>query len=381
MAEKQNIPEIRFEGFTDPWEQRKLGDITSSYSGGTPQANNPDYYNGSIPFIRSAEINADKTELYLTEKGLAESSAALVDAGCILYALYGATSGEAGISRINGAINQAILAIYPYAGFDSGFLASWLRREKDAIVATYLQGGQGNLSGAIVKDFKVPVPGLPEQKAIGDCLSSLDNLITLHQRKCQYRSLYGYLSWEQRKLGEVAHRVIRKNESNQSDLPLTISAQHGLVDQRDYFNNQVASRDMSGYYLLENGEFAYNKSTSSDSPWGAIKRLTKYEKGCLSTLYICFGLDQGDPDFLVTYYETNRWHGAVQMIAAEGARNHGLLNIAPDDFLETALTLPCSTEEQKQIGCFFTQLNSLITLHQREPPHTMKEGKNVDQHQ
>ena len=179
-------PEIRFEGFTDPWEQRKLGDITSSYSGGTPQANNPDYYNGSIPFIRSAEINADKTELYLTERGLAESSAALVDAGCILYALYGATSGEAGISRINGAINQAILAICPYAGFDSGFLASWLRREKDAIVATYLQGGQGNLSGAIVKDLRVPVPGLPEQKAIGDCLSKLDDLITLHQREPRF---------------------------------------------------------------------------------------------------------------------------------------------------------------------------------------------------
>lgn len=160
--------------------------------------------------------------------------------------------------------------------------------------------------------------------------------------------------------------MIRKNEGNQSDLPLTISAQHGLVDQRDYFNNQVASRDMSGYYLLENGEFAYNKSTSGDSPWGVIKRLTKYEKGCLSTLYICFALDLGDPDFLVTYYETNRWHGAVQMIAAEGARNHGLLNIAPDDFFETVLTLPCSTEEQKQIGCFFTQLNSLITLHQRK---------------
>ena len=160
--------------------------------------------------------------------------------------------------------------------------------------------------------------------------------------------------------------MIRKNEGTQSDLPLTISAQHGLVDQRDYFNNQVASRDMSGYYLLENGEFAYNKSTSGDSPWGAIKRLTKYEKGCLSTLYICFGLDLGDPDFLVAYYETNRWHGAVQMIAAEGARNHGLLNIAPDDFFETVLTLPCSTEEQKQIGCFFTQLNSLITLHQRK---------------
>ena len=246
-----------------------------------------------------------------------------------------------------------------------------------------------NLNKELVGNAMVPLPNRDEQVKVGKYLDELDSLITLHQRKydklCTVKKsmldkmfpkpgetepeirFEGFTDpWEQRKLGEVAHRVIRKNEGNQSDLPLTISAQHGLVDQRDYFNNQVASRDMSGYYLLENGEFAYNKSTSGDSPWGAIKRLTKYEKGCLSTLYICFGLDLGDPDFLVTYYETNRWHGAVQMIAAEGARNHGLLNIAPDDFFETVLTLPCSTEEQKQIGCFFTQLNSLITLHQRK---------------
>lgn len=224
--------------------------------------------------------------------------------------------------------------------------------------AQHINVSQDTLAGVVLL-----MPSMREQEAVGLVFLHLANLITLHQCKCQHCSLCGYLSWEQRKLGEVAHRVIRKNEGNQSDLPLTISAQHGLVDQRDYFNSQVASRDMSGYYLLENGEFAYNKSTSADSPWGAIKRLTKYEKGCLSTLYICFRLDQGDPEFLVTYYETNRWHGAVQMIAAEGARNHGLLNIAPDDFFETALTLPCSTEEQRQIGCFFTQLNSLITLH------------------
>ena len=172
--------------------------------------------------------------------------------------------------------------------------------------------------------------------------------------------------WEQRKLGEVAHRVIRKNEEGMSDLPLSISAQHGLVDQRDFFNSQVASRDMRGYYLLERGEFAYNKSTSSDSPWGAIKRLTEYEKGCLSTLYICFGLDEGDPDFLVTYYETSRWHRGIRMIAAEGARNHGLLNIAPGDFFETELTLPGKIEEQTAIGALFAKLDSLIALHQRE---------------
>ena len=165
------------------WEQRKLGEITSSYSGGTPQANNPEYYNGSIPFIRSAEINADKTELFLSEKGLLESSAVMVDVGCILYALYGATSGEVGISRVNGAINQAVLAIYPSEGFDTRFLASWLRREKGTIVATYLQGGQGNLSGAIIKNLELPVPRLPEQQAIGNCLACLDSLITLHQRE------------------------------------------------------------------------------------------------------------------------------------------------------------------------------------------------------
>ena len=172
--------------------------------------------------------------------------------------------------------------------------------------------------------------------------------------------------WEQRKLGDIAERVTRKNENNESDLPLTISAQHGLIDQRLFFNAQVASRDMSGYYLLRQGEFAYNKSTSADSPWGTIKRLTRYEKGCVSTLYICFALLNANPDYLVTYYETNRWHKAVQMIAAEGARNHGLLNIAPDDFFDTMVSLPESQAEQQTIGAFFSRLDSLITLHQRK---------------
>ena len=171
--------------------------------------------------------------------------------------------------------------------------------------------------------------------------------------------------WEQRKLEDIANRVTRKNEG-ESDLPLTISSQYGLVDQRTFFNNQVASKDMSGYYLLRKGEFAYNKSTSGDSPWGAVKRLVRYEKGCVSTLYICFGLDGADPDFLVTYYETDRWYKAVQMIAAEGARNHGLLNIAPNDFFDTALILPPSREEQELIGLFFARLDNLITLHQRK---------------
>ena len=174
-------------------------------------------------------------------------------------------------------------------------------------------------------------------------------------------------AWEQRKLGDITRRVTRKNENLESQLPLTISAQYGLVDQTEFFNNRVASSDLSGYYLLHKGEFAYNKSTSGDSPWGAVKRLERYEKGCVSTLYIVFEALGINPQFLVTYYETDRWYKGVQAIAAEGARNHGLLNIAPSDFFDTELTVPSSEAEQRAVGALFSRLDSLIALHQRKP--------------
>lgn len=181
--EGEDVPEIRFEGFTDPWEQRRLGEISESYSGGTPSVGNESYYGGDIPFIRSAEISSDSTELRLTEKGLDNSSAALVESGCVLYALYGATSGEVAISRIRGAINQAILAIVPSKNNNAEFIAAWLRREKPKILDTYLQGGQGNLSGAIVKDLTLALPSGEEQSRIGALFQKLDSLIALHQRE------------------------------------------------------------------------------------------------------------------------------------------------------------------------------------------------------
>ena len=154
-----------------------------------------------------------------------------------------------------------------------------------------------------------------------------------------------------------------------STLPLTISAQYGLIAQSEFFDKRVASRDLSGYYLLYNGEFAYNKSTSAEAPWGAIKRLDRYEKGVLSTLYIVFAirnLDIVDSNYLVTYYDNDLWHKDVSAIAAEGARNHGLLNIAPDDFFATTIKKPKNLTEQKQIGEYFDKLDYLITLHQRK---------------
>ena len=167
----------------------------------------------------------------------------------------------------------------------------------------------------------------------------------------------------------MVERVTRKNENLESELPLTISAQYGLIDQNEFFDKRIASRDVSGYYLLKKGEFAYNKSTSSDAPWGAVKRLDRYEMGVLSTLYIVFALKEDgniDSDFLVSYYDTDCWHKGVQAIAAEGARNHGLLNITPADYFETVLTVPSDVKEQHQIGTFFAKLDTLITLHQRK---------------
>lgn len=172
-----------------------MGDISDSYSGGTPQANNPAYYGGDIPFIRSAEINAEKTGLSLTEKGLNESSAAMVDVGCVLYALYGATSGEVGIAHIKGAINQAILAIEPHKGFDSSYIAFWFRAQKATITETYLQGGQGNLSGTIIKNLDLPVPSYSEQQRIGGHFDKLTSLITLHQREPGFTDM-GYMRVE-----------------------------------------------------------------------------------------------------------------------------------------------------------------------------------------
>ena len=175
--------------------------------------------------------------------------------------------------------------------------------------------------------------------------------------------------WEQCKLGEVVERIVRKNENMDSILPLTISAQYGLIAQSEFFDKRIASRDLRGYYLLYNGEFAYNKSTSADAPWGAIKRLDRYEKGVLSTLYIVFAirnLNVIDSNYLVTYYDNDVWYKDVSAIAAEGARNHGLLNIAPDDFFATNIKKSKNLTEQKQIGEYFDKLDHLITLHQRK---------------
>jgi type I restriction enzyme S subunit len=163
------------------WEKDVLGNVCESFSGGTPSTTQKHFYGGVIPFIRSAEIERESTELFLTEEGLCSSSAKLVNKGDVLFALYGANSGDVAISKLNGAINQAILCLRSKQS--NAFIFHFLSFKKTRIIGRYIQGGQGNLSGEIVKSISIPFPKLVEQQKIAACLSSLDELIAAKQQK------------------------------------------------------------------------------------------------------------------------------------------------------------------------------------------------------
>ena len=383
-----DVPKIRFKGFSDDWEQRKLGEITESYSGGTPTAGKKEYYDGDIPFIRSGEINSEKTELFITDEGLNSSSAKMVKKGDILYALYGATSGEVSISKLKGAINQAILAIQPHQNYDSQFLMQWLRKSKENIIGTYLQGGQGNLSGNIVKELIIDVPTHEEQKEIGAYLKNIDHLITLHERKRDETiELKKYMlqkmfpqkgkkipeirfagfsgDWEQRKLSEIADKVTEKNKRNEFSEPFTNSAEHGIIMQKDYFDREVVNQEnLDGYYIVRKNDFVYNPRISVTAPVGPINRNRLGKIGVMSPLYTVFRTHGIDHLYLEFYYKTTGWHRFMELNGDSGAR-FDRFTISSSKFMEMPIPLP-NVDEQRKIGGYFESLDYLITLHQRK---------------
>ena len=368
-----------------------MGDLVGIYDG---VHQTPDYQDSGIMFLSVENIATLKSEKYISEEAFERDYNVYPEKGDILMTRIGDVGTTNVVETAEKVAFYVSLALLKPNGIDSYFLSNAMKtndfqkglRERTLVTAIPQKINKdeiGKINIFITNNDE-------EQKKIGAYFSSLDHLITLHQRKCEEtKKLKKYMlqkmfpqngqtvpeirfagftdAWEQRKLGKLVDRVTRKNQDLVSELPLTISAQYGLIDQNEFFDKRVASKDVSGYYLIENGEFAYNKSTSTDAPWGAVKRLDRYENGVLSTLYIVFGIKENNPvdsDFLVSYYSTNLWHKGIHEIAAEGARNHGLLNIAPADFFETELTMPQDIEEQKKIGKYFEELERLITLHQ-----------------
>ena len=357
-----------FTASTFSWEQRKLGDIASDMVAGGDIDKDLILAEGQYPVIANALTGDGIVGYYDKEYRVNAPAVTVTGRGDV---------GHAKARLVNFTPVVRLLSVK--SEHDVFFLENAINTLKIVIEST----GVPQLTVPQLAKYEVAFPRqLDEEEHIGAFFKQLDHLITLHQRECiSFTARAGRLiltankkrntsSWEQRKLGELVDRVVRKNINNESTLPLTISAQYGLVDQITYFNNRVASRDVSNYYLVLNGEFAYNKSTSDGYPFGAVKRLDLYEKGVLSTLYIVFAPkkeQQIDSDYLTVFFDTDRWHKGVAERAAEGARNHGLLNISAEDFFDIDLSVPKDIVEQKQIGAFIRQLDNLITLHQRKP--------------
>ena len=401
-GEKMGKPNIRFKGYTEDWEQRKLGDFGKA-TGGTSiesefsedgiykvisigsYSENSVYNDQGIRAIKSDKtsnrvLNRNDLTMILNDK---TTSGNIIGRVLLIE--------ESGIYVYNQRTERIEINLDEY---DPVFLYEMLNAPN--IREKIIKQAQGNtqiyVNWTAISLLEYMIPSKEEQVKIGEYLHSISNLITLHQRKydetkklkkCMLQKMFpkegekvpeirfsGFTGdWKQRKLGEIVNRITRKNSKLISELPLTISAQQGLIVQNEFFDKRVASKDVSGYYLIKNGEFAYNKSTSNDAPWGAIKRLDRYENGVLSTLYIVFEIKDEtlvNSDFLVAYYSTNLWYKGIHEIAAEGARNHGLLNIAPTDFFKTKLKLPADIEEQQEIGEYFKKIDSLITFHHRK---------------
>ena len=396
MKTKSKIPALRFKGFTDAWEERKLAEFTTSFSGGTPSAGNSSYYKGDIPFIRSGEINSDKTELFLTEDGLKNSSAKMVSVGDILYALYGATSGEVGISQINGAINQAILAIRPIGGYSSHFIMQWLRLQKQKIIDKYLQGGQGNLSGSIIKNLILNVPNFEEQRKIGSFFKQLDDTITLHQRKLdllkeQKKSFLQKMfpkngekvpelrfagfadDWEQRKFFESIASTIdfrgrtpKKLGMDWSDsgyLALSaLNVKNGYIDplaDAHYGDEKLYRKWMSGRELKK-GQVLF----TTEAPMGNVAQVPDDNGYILSQRTVAFETkeDMMTNDFLAVLLKSPLVFNNLSALSSGGTAK----GVSQKSLKGLSITVPLDIDEQQKIGSFFKQLDDTITLHQRK---------------
>ena len=384
-------PEIRLKGFEGEWKETPLGDISTSFSGGTPLAGVAEYYGGNIPFIRSGEIAEDKTQLFITKEGLESSSARIVEKGTLLYALYGATSGEVSISKINGAINQAILAIYPMKGYSSKYLSHYLRAKKDKIVGTLLQGGQGNLSGKLVKSIRIILPETyKEQNAIADFFNSIDSLINSSTKKIEslkqmksaclvsmfpqadettprvrFKGFEG--EWDRKPLSDCLEISNEKNFDDKygKESVLSVSDDFGVMNQIELLGRSYAGKSVNNYGILRHGELVYTKSPLKSKPYGIVKENTG-ETGIVSVLYAIYRAKEGCWIPYFHYYFDPAWrlNAYLRPLINKGAKN--TMNISDETALTGYIMVPKDIKEQQCIASYFRSLDKQISLQEQK---------------
>jgi len=383
-----DVPEIRFKGYTDAWEQRKLGEVAeTTFWGGTPSTSNYDFWNGNIPWIQSSDIsehNVSNVNLrkYITEKGLETSAAKLVPAKSIAVVIRVGV-GKLSVVPFDFATSQDFLSL-ANLNIDIwfGVYALYKRMQKEI---TYVQGT--SIKG-ITKDellnIIMSIPStLPEQIAIGRFIHTLDNTITLHQRKLDglKKLKAGYLQqmfpqagesvpkvrftgfvggWKTRELGTISIKVTQKNKNSEFTETFTNSAEYGIINQRDFFDKDISNeKNLDGYYIVQPNDFVYNPRISNYAPVGPIKRNLLGRTGVMSPLYYVFRIVDGDFNFIEKYFESISWHEFMKLNGDNGVRSDRF-NIKDSVFEKMPIQFP-KYQEQTAIGNFFRNIDEQIT--------------------
>lgn len=381
-------PKIRFIGHKSNWSVVALDKVTTARNASNALVNNRNLLSLSYGKIVNKDIDSNK--------GLLPSSFStyqIIEPDTIVFRgtdlQNDKRSLRVAISKQKGIISPAYVTMDVT---DENILPDYLylaMHWHDVAKKSYYKMGDGlrqTLPYSVLKELEIPFPNKSEQQGIIAYFQKFDaklqasakkveslkklksaSLVAMFPQqgettpKVRFKGFEG--EWRRIKFSKISSRVTRRNDMLECKLPLTISANEGLISQEKFFKNIVASSNLDNYYLLKRGEFAYNKSYSNGYPFGAIKRLDKYDSGVLSPLYICFGIhNEVDSDYICFFFETTLWHKDVAERATEGARNHGILNIGTEDFFDIDIMIPESKEEQQAIATFFRSLDRKIAL-------------------
>lgn len=347
------------------WEYRELGDLVRIVSGGTPARSNAEYWGGDMPWITAKdlkEFDLRDSQERLTESGAKQATVAPENTVLVLVRGMGLFKDiPIGITSRPMAFNQDVKALYPNEEIVPRYLGYALQALRHYLMGNVDQAGHGTgrLSTTVLEELPLPIPKkLEEQRRVVCVLDAMDRQIDLAgkishnaKKKAQdsIRMVIAGKAADLVELDQVVSRVRRKPACNKA-VPLTISAESGLVPQSNFFGKRVASDYIDTYTLIRRGEFAYNKSYSNGYPYGAIKRLEQIEEGVLSSLYLCFGVKDSQKlsgEYLAALSESGYFNRQIHMIAHEGARNHGLLNVSAEDFFSMMIPLPSLSEQQR----------------------------------
>ncbi|MDE0490032.1 restriction endonuclease subunit S [Psychrobacter sp. A3] len=384
------------------WKIKSLQEIATISSGGTPSRSKPSYWeNGTIPWVTTAEVNYQTiidTEQKITKEGLDNSSAKLYPKDTILMAMYGQgkTRGQVAKLGIEASTNQACAAIQLKDNFNAGFYYQLLVSQYKRIRHLANSGGQKNLSSTIIKEILVPTPPLPEQQKIAKILTTWDKAIDTTERlidnsKQQKKALMQQLltgkkrllddegkrfegEWLTKKLVDITTRIQRKSDGNDHPI-LTISSLSGFMTQKERYSRFMAGESLKKYVLLKNGEFAYNKGNSKTYQFGCIFKLEDFETGLVPNIYVCFKINNGlCEDFYKYLFEADYLKPQLGRLVNTGVRNDGLLNIRPDEFLNTTVPVP-PIDEQQKIAAVLTNASREIELLEQQLADLQQEKK------